>query len=313
MKISNHFLVCLLALSSMVLPATAESQAGGQPGQPWTNSLGMKFVSVPGTSVQFSIWDTRVQDYEAYVAATGHTNEAKNTPPYEQGPTHPVSFIGWKGCKAFCAWLTEKERREGRIGAEQFYRLPTDLEWSAAVGLKDEPGNTAAERAGKIQDVYPWGRTWPPPRGVGNFGKKLHVDDFDNTSPVGSFAPNQFGLYDMGGNVHQWCDEVENGMHIMRGASWKTGRQEEALLSHRWFWPGATFRDPGFGFRCVLAGDGVSVPQAQSSAASRPTSAPGNGESPQAVKLKILKQAYEQGLLSKELYDQKVKEILDGI
>jgi len=234
-------------------PAVVAPVTAPQTGQPWINSLGMKFVPVPGTAVLFSIWDTRVQDYQAYVAATGHTNEAKNTPPFEQGPTHPVAFIGWIGCKAFCAWLTEKERREGKISAEQIYRLPTDLEWSTAVGLRNETGDTAAERNGKIRDVYPWGNTWPPPRGAGNFGSKLHVDDFSNTSPVGSFPPNRFGLYDMSGNVHQWCDEVENGMHIMRGASWKTGRPEDALLSHRWLWLGATFRDPGFGFRCVLA------------------------------------------------------------
>jgi len=52
-------------------PAVVAPLPAAQPGQQWTNSLGMKFVPVPGTSVQFSIWDTRVQDYEAFVTATG--------------------------------------------------------------------------------------------------------------------------------------------------------------------------------------------------------------------------------------------------
>jgi len=264
-----RLLLCAVIPTFCGLSFPAHGKDTNESPEPWTNSLGMKFVPVPGTEVLFSIWDTRVQDYEPYVAATGRTNGEKNTPPYEQGPTHPVSFIGWKGCKAFCAWLTEKERREGKISSEQFYRLPTDLEWSTAAGLKNEPGNTAAERAGKIKDVYPWGKTWPPPRGAGNYGSKLHVDDFDHTSPVGSFAPNRFGLYDMGGNVNQWCEDIENGMFIMRGGSWKTRRQEEALLSTRWFWPRETFRDPGFGFRCVLAGSVASTPQAQSTTAAR--------------------------------------------
>ena len=46
--------------------------------------------------------------------------------------------VSWNDTQAFCAWLTKKERAEGKITADQSYRLPTDAEWSVAVGLGKE-------------------------------------------------------------------------------------------------------------------------------------------------------------------------------
>ncbi|MDP9162065.1 MAG: SUMF1/EgtB/PvdO family nonheme iron enzyme, partial [Acidobacteriota bacterium] len=169
--------------------------------QEFENSLGMRFVPVPATNVLFSVWDTRVQDYEAFVRATGRDFES---PPFPQGPTHPVANVNWDDAKAFCRWLTDKERHEGRLSAEQEYRLPTDSEWSAAVGLINEVGHTPLDKSGKTENTYPWGTQWPPPKGAGNYGAGLQVDEFTFTSPVGSFAANKYGLYDLGGNVWQW-------------------------------------------------------------------------------------------------------------
>ena len=312
MKSSSRLLVCLLAVSSLAIPAAAECQTATQPDQPWTNSLGMKFVPVPGTAVRFSIWDTRVQDYQAFVTATGR---AWKKPNFEQGPMHPAVNVSWDDAKAFCAWLTEKERRSGTLTSKQEYRLPTDLEWSTAVGINKETGSNPKERQenGTKTGVYPWGTQWPPPRGAGNYASSLNVDDFPKTSPVGSFAANRFGLYDMGGNVFQWCEDFYNGQsgqRMLRGASWWHGT-ESALLSSNRNNKGQDYCNKYHGFRCVLADGGVSAPQAQSSAASPPASAPGTD--PQAEKLKTLKQAYEKGLMPKELYDKKVKDILDGI
>jgi hypothetical protein len=226
-------------------------------GQPWINSLGMKFVPVPGTAVQFSIWDTRVQDYQAFVTATGRAWEK---PPFEQGPTHPAVMVSWDDAKAFCAWLTEKERRAGTLNASQEYRLPTDLEWSAAVGLGNEIGSTPEERCGKIRGVFPWGTQWPVPPGACNYCQNI-----GSTTPVGSFAANRYGLYDMAGNVCQWCEDFydgQSGNHVQRGSSWNFGpRLSRYLLSSFRNHIGYDNRRLGeIGFRCVLAGGGVSAP-----------------------------------------------------
>ena len=251
-------------------PAAVAPVSAPQPGQPWINSLGMKFVPVPGTAVMFSIWDTRVQDYQAFVTATGR---AWPKPDFEQGPTHPAVMVNWQDAKAFCAWLTEKERRAGTLNASQEYRLPTDLEWSAAVGLPKETGNTPRERNHSIKGVYAWGTQWPPPRGAGNYSSRLNVDDFANTSPVGSFAANRFGLYDMGGNVWQWCEdflEGQSGAHVLRGGGFDQGALGGMFSSFRNSYDSDTdkhkFRIKAFGFRCVLAkvGTGAANPASSS-------------------------------------------------
>ena len=130
--------------------------------QPWQNSLGMKFVPVPGTQVLFCIWDTQVQDYSAFVDATGNDTTGGmwslgqdgwkqlgatwKEPGFSQGPTHPVVGVSWYDATAFCAWLTARERRSGVLPAGASYRLPTDREWSIAVGLDSESGTTPEEK-----------------------------------------------------------------------------------------------------------------------------------------------------------------------
>ena len=230
----------------------------------WTNSLGMVFVPVPGTAVQFSIWDTRVQDYQAFATATGRAWEK---PAFEQGPTHPAVMVSWNDAKAFCVWLTEKDRHAGTLNAVQEYRLPTDLEWSTAVGLPKETGSTPRERNEKIADVFPWGTQWPPPRGVGNYCTRS--DDFDHTSPVGSFAANRFGLCDMGGNVWQWCEDLidgQSGTRVLRGSAWH-GSVRRLLLSSCRCNHDPDIRLDRLGFRCVLTSAGASAGQVPSGVA----------------------------------------------
>jgi hypothetical protein len=259
MRLLKYVLIGLLAVSSATIPAGAEPPPGEQSGPQWTNSLGMKFVPVPGTSVLFSIWDTRVQDYEAFIVATGHRWRKPRF--QQQAPTHPAADVSWKDAKAFCSWLTQKEQRAGTLNATQKYRLPTDLEWSTAVGMGEEAGATPQERANK--GVYPWGRQWPPPRGAGNYNPSYDVDDFPHTSPVGSFAANAFGLYDMGGNVRQWCEDFfddRNVTRVLRGASWQLSSRSALKSSCRGQNHPAT-SDVSIGFRCVLAAVGVQTRQ----------------------------------------------------
>lgn len=170
------------AQGSPPISATKES--------PFINSLEMKFVPLPGRigsaageRVLISIWDTRVQDYQAFVEETRRP-WAKVT--FEQGPTHPAVNMSWLDAQAFCAWLTDKEQKSGIIGARDAYRLPNDQEWSRAVGLPPEQGATPAERDEKNTLDFPWGRGFPPKTIVGNYYDQLRHKVF----PGGAAVPN---------------------------------------------------------------------------------------------------------------------------
>jgi formylglycine-generating enzyme required for sulfatase activity len=258
---------------------------------PWVNSLGMKFVPVAGTQVLFSVWDTRVQDFETFVKSTGYDprlgmwslgkdgwkqrGATWKEPGFSQGPTHPVVGVSWNDAEEFCKWLTKRERISGDLPEDREYRLPTDEEWSAAVGLKNEAGSTPEEKSGKIQ-LYPWDipqkrdKSWPPPSGAGNYcGEESRIgnepkdwsviegynDGYPRTSPVGSFEANFSGLHDMGGNVWQWCENWYNAQaqyRVLRGASWAFNFPDHLLASYRGQ-RAPDYRRNSIGFRCVVA------------------------------------------------------------
>jgi eukaryotic-like serine/threonine-protein kinase len=236
------------------LAARLEKSVGPAPGQPFTNSLGMKFV--PLGDIQISVWETRVQDYQAFCRATGRHYEPVD---FRQTATDPAVKVSWFDAMAFCKWLTEKERDENLIEDRQVYRLPTDLEWSMAVGLVNESGATPEIRDGKIKNEFPWGKQWPPPNGAGNYnlaaGRRRGA-----TMPVGSFKPNSLGLYDLGGNVWEWCLDTYKGGNsatsrdwgVLRGGSWATSNRLEMQSSYRNV-VDRNDRDVIYGFRCVLA------------------------------------------------------------
>ena len=222
---------------------------------PWANSLGMKFVPVPGTKVLFGVWDVRVQDYRAYANASGGVDNSWQSPGFAQSDTHPVVKVSWQDAQAFCAWLTQQERAANKISGSQSYRLPTDAQWSVAVGLNEPIKGTPGDKDGQIKDMYPWGTQWPPPSGAGNYDPSLGVDNFEYTSPVGSFAANPFGLYDLGGNVWQWCeDEYSNasGNRVLRGAAWNAISPDGLLSSNRNLYT-SDVRYKFLGFRVVLS------------------------------------------------------------
>jgi serine/threonine protein kinase len=236
------------------LAARLEKSVGPAPGQPFTNSLGMKFV--PLGDIQISVWETRVQDYEAFCRATGRHYEPTD---FHQTATDPAVKVSWFDAMAFCKWLTEKEHNENLIEDRQAYRLPTDSEWSMAVGLVNESGATPETRDGKIKNEFPWGKQWPPPNGAGNYsataGRRRGA-----TMPVGSFKPNSLGLYDLGGNVWEWCIDTYKGgssatsrdWGVLRGGSWATSNRLEMQSSYRNV-VDRNDRDVIYGFRCVLA------------------------------------------------------------
>jgi serine/threonine protein kinase/formylglycine-generating enzyme required for sulfatase activity len=231
--------------------------------QPFVNSLGMKFVPVKitggpsaGQEVLFSMWETRVQDYRQYAEAKSGVDGEWTRPGFRQGEDHPVVKVSWDDAVAFCAWLTGQERSAGRISATAKYRLPTDHEWSCAVGIgaREDANATPASKDDKIGGVFPWGTQWPPPMNAGNYGEDLKVDSYAHTSPVGSFAANGYGLYDMGGNVLQWCEDSYNqggAWHVLRGAWWGDYISWNLRTSYRHSFP-PSYRGGGSSFRIVL-------------------------------------------------------------
>ena len=239
------------------LPAPTPKAPGGE------NSLGLKFV--PVGDVEFCVWQTRVKDFEAFAKAVNLKSSAWKSPGFKQSSDHPVVNVTWIEAVAFCKWLTEEERKTGVLSAIQFYRLPTDVEWSKAVGLSEESGKTPEARDMGVSDVYPWGNQWPPPPKSGNYtgeetGSDVAIKGYDDgfpwTSPVGSFTPNKLGLYDMGGNVWQWCMDTWNSdskAKVLRGASWYNGALKLSLLSSCRVRASPESSTDNYGFRVVRA------------------------------------------------------------
>jgi formylglycine-generating enzyme required for sulfatase activity len=228
-----------------------------------TNGLGMRFAPVGDFWV--SRWETRVQDFGAFARATGSAGADWEWAGFDQSPEHPAVNVTWGEAVAFCVWLTRTEREAGRLEPGWEYRLPTDLEWSAAAGLAGEEGATPAERDLGVAGVYAWGGDWPPPKGAGNFrGEEytddLHIAGYDDgypwTAPVGMFAPNAFGLFDLSGNVGEWTAdrfEGERGRRVLRGGSWDDGVLRMSLLLSSRMPEHAQHARNTVGFRVVLA------------------------------------------------------------
>jgi eukaryotic-like serine/threonine-protein kinase len=251
-------------------PVIFEAKPGPRKGDPWENSLGMKFV--PVGNVLVGVWPVRVRDYVAYSAETGRP---RLTVDFPQDENHPVVRVKWDDAVAFCEWLTEHEIAAGKLEKDQEYRLPTDVEWSMAAGISDEGGATPEQRDGVNRD-FPWEKSnvpkWPPPANVGNYGDAAfrqatgnsprtgsiagYHDGFAHTSPVGAFPPNALGLFDLSGNVWQWVADSYNAdtqknWGVLRGGCWATCKPEELRLGYRNVVPREE-SDVIFGFRCVL-------------------------------------------------------------
>ena len=244
----------------------ASSQSDTKAGQPFVNSLGMEFVPVPGTRILMCVHETRRSDYAAYASTDAQADASwkdgkLGSISATASEDHPVVNVSWDDAKAFCAWLGKKEGRT--------YRLPTDREWSIAVGLGDQEADdlTPEKLSSKVAGVYPWGRQWPPTKGAGNYAgaecraqypnEKIiegYTDRFTVTSPVMSFPPNVLGIHDLGGSVWEWCEDFYNEEkkdHVLRGASWGSSAPKPLLSSFRGNQP-STRRWRCDGFRCVV-------------------------------------------------------------
>ena len=245
----------------------------------YTNPLGMKFVPVPGTQILMCIHETRNKDYAQYAAETSGVDMSWKDVKFDFNKTiwtikepadHPVVNVSWEDATAFCAWLGGKDGRT--------YRLPTDHEWSCAVGIGEQENARDTPEAKKCKvPGFPWGAGWPPLKNnVENYwdadaekksggyskadGLSKYHDGAMLTAKVMSYSANKLGIYDLGGNVFERCQDNYNSTenwHTIRGESWY-GREHNTIASSWRSGDAPDGRSDHGGFRCVVVVGGSS-------------------------------------------------------
>lgn len=156
---------------------------------------------------------------------------------------HPVMYISWVAARAYCKWLS--------LITKENYRLPTEAEWEYAAKGGNKAKNTIYA-GGNDYNAIAWhlGNASKPQRG---------------TRAVGEKVPNELGLYDMSGNVWEWCldyygkypasgEQNPSGANrgegrVIRGGSWLEGTTQLRVAYRGYTY--AASKKPSIGFRCV--------------------------------------------------------------
>jgi formylglycine-generating enzyme len=142
-----------------------------------------------------------------------------HSPGFPQTGRDPVVCVNWDDAQAYVAWLSAKT---GHV-----YRLPTEAEWEYAARAGTTTARYGSDRPAEICRYINHGDlnfSEQHPR-ESDVNRECR-DGFAFTSPVGSFLPNQFGLYDMLGNVWQWTEDCWNDDYkgaTSDGSSWQNG------------------------------------------------------------------------------------------
>lgn len=196
-----------------------------------TNSVGMKLVLIKaGTFMMGSPSNEKDRNNDElqhratltkdFYLQTTEVTQAQyeeimgGNPSKFKGRNLPVEEVPWYEAVKFCKRLSEKEGKE--------YRLPTEAEWEYACRAGSQTRYAYGNDAGMLEE-YAW----------------YHENSDGKTHPVGSKRPNTWGLYDMPGNVWEWCSDKyteyrntevtdptgpENGgIEVLRGGSWLSG------------------------------------------------------------------------------------------
>jgi formylglycine-generating enzyme len=191
--------------------------------------------------------ETTVAQWRAFCNATGR--QMPNAPNWGWIDNHPVVNISWDDAISYCKWLSDTTGKT--------YRLPTEAEWEyAARGGKKSKGFIYAGG----QSMYSTG--W------------YEENSNAGTQPVAQKRPNELGLFDMSGNVWEWCQDWfgaytaeaqtnpqgsnENQyFKILRGGSWNYVMAGCRVAHRNYFSPESRLND--YGFRVVMEDDGKSA------------------------------------------------------
>ncbi|MBI4579141.1 MAG: formylglycine-generating enzyme family protein [Planctomycetes bacterium] len=185
-------------------------------------------------------------EYAVFLAWTGHPEPIGWQQPRFDGPEHPVCGVSWEDAVAYAQWLSAETR--------QCYHLPTEAQ------------REYAARGGRAQQGYPWGDEALPLEGV--YAEGLAGPPTGGPMPVrcaGAAGPNDFGLYHMADNVHEWCADyyapnyyatsprynprgpAATDRRVARGGSWRHHIKYSRCAARSSLAPTKRFAD--FGFR----------------------------------------------------------------
>lgn len=197
-----------------------------------------------------SKYETTQEEYQALMGT--------NPSHFRGNSKNPVEQVSWWDAVGYCAALTAREHLQMRLPAGYVYRLPTEAEWEYCC----RAGTTTATPFGSSLSSWQANFNGGNPYGGGALGPYL-----ETTLKVGSFAPNGWGLYDMHGNVWEWCldwyGNLPRGavtdprgpnvgwLRTLRGGSWAyDGHYCRAACR---FFYSPSYRCDFIGFRPVLA------------------------------------------------------------
>ena len=201
---------------------------------PFENTIGMSFKRLPiGPSGGFSIGVHEVtqSQYESRMGAN---------PSSFKGANNPVENVSWDDAVAFCAKLSALP---AEVAAGRVYRLPTEAESEYACRAGTTTGYSFGDDEKDLGE-YAW-----------------FSDNSGNTTHgVGEKLPNGWGLYDMHGNVWEWCSDAEGSFRVIRGGCWYF----EAAFCRSAYRNGSdpTDRSSGMGFRLALSSPSGKSPEA---------------------------------------------------
>jgi formylglycine-generating enzyme required for sulfatase activity len=165
---------------------------------------------------------------------------------------YPVEMVSWNDAQEFLKKLNAREKGKGWL-----YRLPSVAEWeygcrNAATAKEecsfdfyfDKPTNDLSSKEANFNGGFPAGKAEKGPF-------------LQRPTKVGSYAPNKLGLYDMHGNVWQWCDDLGDAAgpgRVIRGGSWHSDGQLCRAADRDWLVPSSRRRDLGFRLARVPSG-----------------------------------------------------------
>ena len=186
--------------------------------------------------------EVTVGQYSKFIKATGH-KAWSYVSEYSPTDKHPIIYVSWNDAQAYCKWAGK--------------RLPTEAEWEKAA------------RGGLVGKKYPWGNR--ASQDNANYYGTDGRDRWKHNAPVGSFPPNRYGLYDMAGNVFEWCSDWYSSNYysnstrenpygpstgetrVLRGGSWNHDDSSMRAAYRNYYAP--TSRHYYNGFRCCVSQD----------------------------------------------------------